>query len=833
MKKSLFMKYIILLVTGLLLSHFSIAQESIINGRVFDTNGMSVEGASVTLADRPERKVTTDKNGNFAIAANVGDKIIVKIAYVSKTFTLKKSGTSYKLKKYQGDIHFGFQFERKQEYLTSAVSTVFAKDLERFTVINPANALYGQITGLTVLQKNGPPWSRQSSMRIRGIGTFNSYGYTTFVDGFERNISSYKLEEIESISILKDAASLAMFGQQGANGILLINTKRGEYNTFNVDVKYEDGFNTPFKMPNFLDAYNYALAVNEASVLDGNSPVYSEWDLEDYKNGSKPYFYPNVNWKDEVLKNMGRNTNFVAQFNGGGNRVRYYSMIGYQTEKGLLNYTDVDPRYDSQLKYRRLNLRVNIDAKITNTTTMKANVGANLGERKYPGTDIGNIMSAVYNIPSASLPVKSLHGYWGGTDYYGNNPAAQIGGTGYRQDFFRDIMADLSVKQDLSHLIKGVSVELAASVDNTATFLEGNTKTFEYEVVDVVRDQNTGIITDTISQLYGIESDLTYYNGGVEQWRQAALIVKANYELSWENSQLISTFMYNQSKEVAKGQYNTWLAQNYFLFSRYNYKKKYFADLVLGASGSSMLIDNKWFGFFPAISGAWIVSEEDFLKDNSTINFLKFRASAGIVGNDKMEHNLMDQKFVGGGSYFYTDNFNSLGGYRPDRIGTEDLTYEKSYKYNFGFDLYMFNKLSVIIDAYYNHRTDILVNTDAVISDVLGVVPAKENMGIVNNRGIELELMWNDYIGKLSYYVGGSFTYNKNKIIEQNEEYRPYDYLKRTGLPIGQNFGYEVLGFFRDSTDIANSPVQMFSPVRPGDVKYKDQNNDGKIDKYH
>jgi hypothetical protein len=192
----------------------------------------------------------------------------------------------------------------------------------------------------------------------------------------------------------------------------------------------------------------------------------------------------------------------------------------------------------------------------------------------------------------------------------------------------------------------------------------------------------------------------------------------------------------------------------------------------------------------------------------------------------------MDQKFVGGGSYFYTDNFNSLGGYRPDRIGTEDLTYEKSYKYNFGFDLYMFNKLSVIIDAYYNHRTDILVNTDAVISDVLGVVPAKENMGIVNNRGIELELMWNDYIGKLSYYVGGSFTYNKNKIIEQNEEYRPYDYLKRTGLPIGQYFGYEVLGFFRDSTDIANSPVQMFSPVRPGDVKYKDQNNDGKIDQF-
>jgi TonB-linked SusC/RagA family outer membrane protein len=831
MKKSLFNKYTGLLIVGLFFTHLLSAQD-IINGRVFNVDNRAVKGAKISLEQSPDNIVETDNNGTFSLAGKIGDIIIIKAGNVAKSFVLNKSGSVYKLEDYEGSVQLGYNNSVNADFLTSSVSTVHSNDLNRFTVFDPSNALYGQLNGLIVLQNGGPPWSRKPDMMIRGVGTLNDNSFTVFIDGFERKLSSLTVDEIESISVLKDAASLAIYGQQGANGILLINTKRGEFNTFNVDVKYQDGFNSPFRLPNFLDAYHYAEAVNEASALDGNPFVYSEWDLQDYKDGSKPYFYPNVNWIKEAFKEHGRNNNFTAQFSGGGKNIKYYSLINYQTEKGFFKNTDFDPRYDSQLKYRRLNVRANIDAHVTKTTLLRADIGANMGERKYPGSGISNIMNAIYNIPSAALPVRSLNGYWGGTDYYGNNPAALIGAKGYRLDFSRDLMADLIINQDLDFLLKGVSLEIAASVDNTALYNEGITKDFEYEVVNVVRDENTGEITDTISKLYGVESDLTNYNGGITQWRQAAFWAKVNYQNTWGKHNLHSTLMFNQSKEVADGQYNTWLAQNYMSVTRYNYKQKYFADLTLGFSGSSNLPDNDWFGFFPAISGAWILSSEDFMKNSNVFNFLKVRASWGIVGNDKMEQNLSDQKFNGGGSYFYTDNFNSLSGYKPDRLGTKGLTYEKSYKTNIGIDMIIFDNLTVSADAFYDRRKDILVDSNPVVSDVLGVTPPKVNMGIVDNKGIELSILWKNYIGKAMYYIGGNFDFYRNKIIEQNEEYRPYDYLKRTGLPVGQMFGYQSLGFFKDSADIANSPVQLFSTVRPGDVKYKDMNNDGRIDKF-
>ena len=829
MKHSL-LKYTIVLIAIFISALTSNAQTNILKGRIFDGDNKAVKGAEVSLVNSPDKSVKTDEYGYFALQAAPGDKIKVKAGKYTKVFILQKAESVYTMDDFFNEVKLGYHYKKQKDLLTASVSTVHSKELGKFNVFNSANALYGELTGLIVTQSAGVPWARTPTMRVRGKGTLNDAKYITIVDGFERPFSTLSLDEIESISVLKDAASLAAYGMRGANGVIVVNTKRGEYNTFNVDVKYQDGFNTPFREAKMLDAYDYALAMNEASRLDGNSDIYSKWDLQDYKDGSKPLFYPNVNWLSEVLKDRGRKTNLTAQFYGGGNKIKYYTLINYQTEKGIFNYTDVDSRYDSQLKYRRLNVRTNIDAKITKSTLLSANIGADIGERKYPGEDIQTILNAIYDIPSAAFPVKSLNGYWGGTDFYGNNPAAMIGGTGYRNDFLRNFKGDLTIKQDLDIFLKGLSFEVAASVDNNITFREGLLKDYEYEVVNVVRDQTTGEITDTITKLYGMESDLEYYNGGIDQWRQASFMGHINYDNKWGDHSLNSDFMYFQYKEVYREQYNTWLAQNYVINENYNYKDKYLACLVMSFSGSNVLPENHRFNLFPALSAAWLISSEDFMKDSRMFNFLKLRVSWGIAGNDKMEQNLYDQKFNPGSSYLYTDNFTSVSGIVTNKLGVTNLTSEKSYKTNIGIDLYMFNKLSMTIDAFYDRRKDILVETNPVVSNVIGIAPPLQNMGIVDNRGIEFDFMWKDEIGKISYYIGGSFLYNKNKVIEKNEAYKPYDYLRSTGLPLGQNFGYEVLGYFKDSTDIANSPEQLFSDVRPGDIKYKDQNGDGKVD---
>ena len=828
-----FSKIFAILTLFISLMQLAVAQD-LMTGRVFDENGHAVENAQVCLVDAPENKVLTNALGVFTFSAKEGDEIFVTISKVKERFVLKKAGSFYKLDNYIVKINTGYGYAEKESSVTSSISTLGYKSLDKFTVINPANALYGQLPGLFVLQNGGTPWARNPDMFIRGVGTLNNNSILVVVDGFERPFTSLNMDEIESISVLKDAAALARYGQRGANGVLVVSTKRGEYNTFHVDASYQYGFNSAFRLPDFLNSYKYASAVNEASALDGHQFVYSEWDLEDYKSGDKPYLFPNVDWLDEAFNDHAVNTNFDAKFRGGGKSIKYFALLNYQTEKGLFNYTDYDSRYDSQMKFTRFNVRTNIDANITSTTLITVNVGASMGDRKYPGVGVHNIMNALYSIPSAAFPIKTLNGYWGGTDIYANNPIAMIAATGYRQDFARQLLADMKLKQDLKDLLDGLSFELASSFDNSAVYQEGKIKSYEYETVDVIRD-TLGTIIDTITTLKGIESDLNNYDPGhhkLSQWRHATFWAKLNFDKKWKENTIFASLMYNMDKYVTNGQYHTYLYQNYTGIAHYGYKEKYFGDITLNYSGSSNLGEDNHFGFFPAISGAWLLSSENFLKNSKNIDVLKLRVSWGLTGNDKMQPNLYDQQFTSGGSYFFTNNFTKQTGITPGRMATENLTYEKSSVLNAGIDAVVFEKLFVNADAFYEKRTDILVPTDQVVSGVIGVTPPIENMGEVVNRGVETGLTWNENISKFKYYVGGTFSFARNKIIDMNEAYRPYDYLKRTGKPVGQMFGLQSSGFFNEEDEIENSPEQLFSIVRPGDVKYVDQNGDGVVDNF-
>ena len=817
------------LVVLLLLSQLLHAQGDGLTAIVIGPSGNPIKGATVELLSIPDAVVRTNAEG--VAVFNAAPEGLLRITYNDMVKTVQaKQDARIVLDNSDRQVHLGFGRVSEPEQVTSAIDVMYASELAKSSLHNPEESLYGQLTGLAVLQNGGEPWSRSPDMYIRGRGTFNNSAMLVLVDGFERGLSSLSIGEIESVSVLKDGAALAMYGQRGANGVLLVTTKVGEYNSFHVDVSLDRGMYSPFRMPEFLDGYGWARTVNEASALDGNPFVYSEWDLQDFQSGDQPYFFPSVNWIDETFRDQGTMTNFNTSFSGGGASVTYFVTLNYQNEQGLFDNTTLDDRYNSQLKYNRFNFRTNLKIDLTRTTKFMVNVAGVIDGRKEPGARVSGIMDALYSVPSGAFPVESINGVWGGTEYYGNNPVALVSSTGLRQPGSRGINADGRLVQDLGSWLPGLSAEVALAYDNQVAFWENKTRDFLYESVTVSRNPETGAIVDTTIARYGSDTDLNASDNFGGQQRHATIYGKLNYSTSWEQNELNLSLLYHQEKRVNDGQYNTFLHQNMVAFARYGYANRYFIDGVISYNGSSVLPPENRFGIFPSISAAWLVSREDFLSGSSVIDLLKLRASWGLSGNDRMEYNLYDQGFFGGGGYFFTDNNNNYGGIREGQLPAMGLTYEKASKYNLGFDLEMIEKLQLSAELFYEMRTDILASGNGSVPSLIGVTPPVANVGEVENKGAEASLMWQDEIGSLRYHLGGVFSFARNKILEMNEDFRPYDYLRETGNPVGQQFGLESVGFFADEEDIANSPAQLFSDVRPGDIKYRDQNDDQVID---
>lgn len=817
-------------ITILVSSQVVFGQSKNVKITVLEDSGKPLEGVLITSLGQSNESAMTDKTGIATLNVTTGSLIKLQFNDMQKTIEVKSPTVNVQLSKADKNVILGFNNTTSVDELTSSVAVVYSNSLERNPLNNPTESLFGQLLGLMALQNAGEPWNRNASLNIRGVASLGNNSLLTLVDGFERDLASLSLAEIESVTVLKDGTALARFGQRGANGVLLVTTKRGDYNSSKVKVSYDQSIHSAFRKPDFLNAYDFARSVNSASILDGNAPIYSDLDVAGFQNNENPFLLPNVNWFNETLKDYGTNANLNTSFYGGGKTVKYFALLNYQNERGLFDNTNLDNRYDSQLKYDRFNFRTNFDVDLTKTTKFIANFSGNITSLNQPGATASSVMDAIYSVPSAAFPVRTQNGNFGGTSFYANNPVALVSSTGVRQPNGRYISANAIVTQDLNNWIKGLSAEAAVGYDNGVNYNESKIRTFLYENVSFQRDPNTGAISNTNSVLFGSETDLTYSQSFGDQIRLATLFGKVNYNTSVGNSLLKTSLMYHQDKRVRNGQYNTFLHQNMIASANYSYKDRYFVDGVLSYSGSSILPQGNRFGFFPAISAGWVINREDFLKNSKAIDYLKLRASWGMSGNNIMAANLSEQAFNAGGGYFFNNNNAAASGIREGRLATAGLTYENSTKTNIGIDLSLFKKLSATIDAFYDNRTDILVSTSGAIPSTLGITAPIENAGRVKNRGIETSLLWKNDTGKSKYYVGGNFIFVRNKIVNMNEEFQPFDYLKETGRPIGQQFGLQSLGFFRDQADIDNSPRQLFSQVRPGDIKYKDQNDDGVID---
>lgn len=815
-------KYIYTLSAALLLVTNVMAQR--LSGVVRDGAGKPLAGVKVTKVDEQRVNTLTDADGVFILEGEEGDYIELNYAdVVMKRCLVTAENMSLVLDKEKDSVHDLGMLKRNGENLTQSVATLYADELMRSgtstTRLN--NALYGLLPGLHAQQTTG--WRSNASLKVRGL----SSGPLVLVDGFARGMTNLTMEEIESVQVLKDGAATALYGARAANGVILINTKRGIYNSFDIDVNYRHGFDFAINQPEMADAYTYAMAQNEALYYDGLPMQYTQKQLDRYRQGGGSIYYPNVDWVKEGTRNMSHNNQFNVMMRGGGKRVRYMALLDYKNSFGLLDdkYTDYNERFNSQVRNYELDLRMNLDIDVTPSTKVKFGIYGIIGEDKNPKSGVDAVFKNLYTVPANAFTVKSESNNWATNSIFKYNPIAEIADVGYMQQNRRLLEADLRIIQDLSILLKGLNAEIAVAYDNSATFKEVATRTYLYEIYT---QSSAGV---PIISTGGSNSTLQISSTGLsEQFIRANIEAKLNYNWARGVHQVSASAVYRQEMEEPLELNSARYRQNVMGLVGYNYDNRYLVDVVGNYFGTSALLKGDRFRFYPAVSAAWNIANEAFLEDISAIDQLKLRASWGRSATDGLSYGLGNYYWKGNSSYAFGDGLAaSVSGLREDRLPVSQLELETSDKWNVGIDFRLCKHFTASIDAFRDRRTNILVN-DNRTSNMMGAILAQTNIGERETRGLELGLGWRQQLKDFSYYINANWSLNDSEVIEDGQAFQIYDYLYTKGNKIGQLFGLEAIGYFDDEQEIKDSPVQSFSTVRPGDVKYKDQNGDNKID---
>ncbi len=810
--------------------------EDNVTGRVLDEKGKPVAGALVSVEENPLVRVATDKNGRFEITAVKGSRLKVQTGDdAMKVVKIENGSELTVVMDYSSEkVNYGFGLQQTNAESTGAVSTVYAENIDKSSAFSIGNSLYGNVLGLTTMQSTGVVWEQMPSMYIRGLKTLNgNNGILLVVDGLERDNNWQALkyitpEEVESVSVLRDAAALALYGYRGVNGVVNIVTKRGKYDTREINFSYDHAFNYMTRKPELADAYTYASALNEALTNDGKQVRYSQNELNAFKNGTSPYLYPNVNWWEEVFRDRGASDIATLSFRGGSTKMRYYTMMNLQNNRGFIKNFDTNADYSTQEKYSKANFRTNLDIDLSPKTKMQANIMGILNEFSRPGMGSDNLISKLYQLPSAAFPIRTKSGLWGGNTTWGENwnPVALTEGRAYSKGHTRGLYADMSLRQDLSSLTKGLGASVRIGYDNLASYWENHTKGYKYGMASVASWEN-GLPIAGEEITGGKDTEMSGDSKLDWQYRAFNFQMNVDWQRQFGVHSLYSMLLYTYKYDNAKGINNTFYRQNAGWYTHYGFKNRYFADFTLMASASNLLApDHRW-NVSPTVGLAWLISNEKFMQSQNVVDFLKLRASFGMLNTDNIPGNGYWNETVGGGNgYPINNNFGGDGGWHEGRLASVNGTTEKAYKYNAGVDATLFKGLTLTVDGFYERRSDIWVSSDGQNSAVLGASGSYVNAGIVDSWGTEIGANYYKKMGNVELNLGGTFTYNRSKIIEMLEEPAAYDYTRSTGNPVGQIFGLQAIGYFVDQADIDNSLPQQFGPVKAGDIKYKDMNGD-------
>ena len=824
-----------------------------VSGKVVDQMGNPVEGAKVSVLGSAKLEATnsTDKDGNFSIVT-AGEKAIV-VEMGDGSTKVVNVGTGEDLYIIMDPstfaVNYGFATPQTVAESTGAVSIVTANNIDNRSSYTFGNTMYGNAAGLTTMQTTGTLWDQLPSMHIRGMKTIGTdgnpgnYGILVVVDGLERD-DAYEVlkyltpEEVESVSVLRDAAAVALYGYKGANGVLNIVTKRGKYNSREISFNYDHGFITQTRKPEMVDAYTFANAYNEALANDGRAPRYTAQDLAAYKSGAYPYLYPNVDWWKEVFRDRGNTDIATLSFRGGGQKLRYYTMMNLQNGRGFYKNTNHKDGYSTQEKYSKANLRTNIDVAITPTTTLQANIMGMLEEFSRPGLNGDKLYGKLYTTPANAFPIQTEDGLWGGNStwdgYY--NPVALTRGRGYSKGHSLGLWADATIKQNLSAITPGLGAGLRIGYDNVASYWEDHTRSYRYGSVTPEWVDGKPVAGATFTG--GQDSELNGSSKLDWQYRSFNFQAYLDYNRRFGAHKVSALAMYKYKYNTgyngnSNGINSTYNYVDWSGYIHYGYDERFFIDLAVVASACNLLDPSDRWHVSPTAGIAWNIAREGFMAGSHAVNLFKVRASAGIINTANIPYQGYWYNQMGGGYGYplnngWGQNNGSWGEANMPSIGG---TSEKAYKYNVGIDATFYNSFNLTVDAWMEQRKDIWVNSTYGNSAILGATNSYANEGRVDSKGFEIGLNWYKDLGAgWKMTIGGTYSLTKNKIKEMMEQPRAYDYLERTGRANGQIWALQAAGFFTDANDIATSPYQSFGDVKAGDIKYVDQNEDGIID---
>ena len=825
-----------------------------VTGTVKDTNGEPIIGANVMVVGSATG-VITDIDGNFTLNVPVGSKLQFSfIGYKEQVVPVKK-GTSLNIvleedAQMLGEVEVVAYGVQKKVSVTGAISSMRGDDLLKTPAGSISNILSGQVTGISSVQYSGEPGADAADIYVRGIATTNNATPLIQVDGVERDFSQIDPNEIESVTILKDASATAVFGVRGANGVILITTKRGAEGKAKISFTTSAGVNVRTKELEFANSYQYASYVNMMRTNDGNEPLYSDEQLAAFRDHTNPLLYPDINWIDYCMNKAAFQSQHNVSISGGTNNMRYFVSAGLFTQDGMFkqfNLTD-----DFNFDYKRYNYRANLDFDISKTTLLSVNIGGRVESKRTPesGEDQNQLFRKLYwAVPFASAGIVDGKYIKTNADYVtkpGADGLESYYGKGFRNQTTNVLNLDLVLDQKLDFITKGLSIKLKGSYNSSysTTKIASSSVATYTPVVD-----DKGAITYKKS---GSDSQTSYREGDYGKGRDWYMELALNYNRKFGNHSVTGLFLYNQSKRYYPGGTYDYIPTGYVgLVGRvtYDWKTRYLAEFNVGYNGSENFNPENRYGFFPAGSIGWIVSEEPFFAPiKKVVNYFKVRATLGMVGND----NYAGQRFLYlPGSYGYGQNndHNGPGGFFGQNIGnakpgaweaTQSNPYAKwetAVKQNYGLDFNILNDhLSVSADYFIEKRRDILRTPD-YLPGILGMTLPAINVNKVENKGFEIQAKWNDRIGTdFRYWANFNISFARNKIVFMNEVEQNEPWMYQTGRRINSRSMYKFWGFYDETADLRYQeefgiPISDHGiTLQPGDAVYVDLNKDGKLD---
>ena len=859
-----------------------------VSGTVLDkTTNDPLIGVSVVVKGVANAGTITDMDGKFTLKLPYAEAPLV-FSYLGYQPQEIVPGAKKELtvllqedtKALQEVVVVGYTKQRK-ETMIGSVATITTKDLTQSPTANINNALAGRLPGLIVNQyAGGEPGVDQSELFIRGKATYGNQSAIVIVDGIERDMSYLAPDEIETFTILKDASATAAYGIRGANGVIVITTKRGKAaEKATVNLKASIGINQPIGFPEYLGSADYATLYNEARLNDAKMTgadisslnLFSQQAIDNFrraKGDNSDGLGYDWDYYDFAFK-PGLQEDVSLSIRGGTDKVRYYVLANYFSQGGNYKYSNAG-EYDSQTKFTRYNFRSNIDININRYLSTRLDLGARITDRNAPGTTAGRLMTICATQPPY-LPIlveenahpqneeyiqQNPRGMLYGDNIYRYNLLGELSRTGYLNEKNTYLNGSFAMNLDMEFLTKGLKAEVMFSYDASEgrwinrkldTYKDGYREYPKYATFMPIEGSDAymagGHYTGAYKTGNKYDIDQTIGNGFSHNASDGRTYIQArlDYNRLFSNRHEVTAMLLANRGNRTVNNELAYHSQGITGRFAYYYNQKYLMEFNFGYNGSENFAPGKRYGFFPAGSIGWVVSEEEFMKKASWIDFLKVRASYGLVGSDNVSSRFPYLAFYGGGSgYDFGNNFGTnVGGTSEGNLANANLTWEKARKLNVGIDFTTLNqRLALTLDAFYEYRFDIIkdMNSDGIMGypDIVGKDAALQNLGEVSTRGVDIELSWNDKIGKdFRYYIRPNLTFSRNRLEYKAEVARKNSWRKETGKRLYENFVYVFDHFVADQEEadrLNKIGYQPWGQLIPGDVVYKDLDRNGVID---